>query len=356
MGAHDLGADDLAAVLGLVEELGECTDMHAFVTTAMRGLLEMVPSIDVSYNEMNPFAQRAYYDVWPRPDKEFLDTTLPLFRRHMRQNPLIAHMEATGDTRALMWSDFVTVADIKATDLYKGLYRQLGVVSQMAVTLPTPSGIVIGFALNRDDGGFDERDRAVMNTLRPHLVQAYRTVQLHGSVAMLQDALSATGWSAALVDSDAQVVSLTNGASEALATVDVDMAVGGELPSTIRDPFLHAVGRYDRAQPAVLSSPIRLSGAGHGVDGWYVPSPVPPHVVLVRACGDPDGSTLASLGLTEREIDVARALVDGGTNAQLAETLEISEGTVRKHLERVYRVLGVDNRTAAAARVRDLLG
>ena len=355
MAASDLGAADLASVLGLVEDLGDCTDMDAYVTTAMRGLIDLVPSIDVSYNEMNPFAQRAFYDVWPRPDKEFLDTTLPLFRRHMRQNPLVAHMEATGDTRALMWSDFVTVADIKATDLYKGLYRELGVVSQMAVTLPTPSGIVIGFALNRYESGFDERDRAIMNTLRPHLVQAYRSVQLHGSVAMLQDALSATGWSAALVDSDAQVVSLTNGATEALASVEVDMAVGGDLPSAIRDPFLTAVGDYDRSKPAVLSSPIRLSGAGHGVDGWYVPSPVPPHVVLVRATAD-GHAELASLGLTDREVDVARALAGGGTNAQLADALGISEGTVRKHLERLYRVLEVDNRTAAAARIHDLLG
>ena len=127
------------------------------------------------------------------------------------------------------------------------------------------------------------------------------------------------------------------------------------LPSSIRDPFLTTVGDYDRSKPAVLSSPIRLSGAGHGVDGWYVPSPVPPHVVLVRATGD-GPSELASLGLTDREVDVARALAGGGTNAQLADALGISEGTVRKHLERLYRVLEVDNRTAAAARIHDLLG
>ena len=355
MAADDLGAADLADVLKLVERLGDCTDMDAFVSTAMHGLIEMIPSIDVSYNEMNPFAGRIFYDMWPLPPEGFAEASVPVFEKYMRQNPLIAHMEATGDTRALMWSDFVSVDEIRRTDLHAGVFSRLGIDSQMAVTLPTPSGIVIGFALNRGPEGFDERDRAIVNTLRPHLVQAYRTVQLHGSVAMLQEALSATGWSAALVDSDAQVVSLTDGASEALATVDVDMAVGGELPSTIRDPFLASVAHYDRAQPAVLSSPVRLSGAGRGIDGWYVPSPVPPHVVLVKASDGGDATALVELGLTEREVDVARALVGGGTNAQLADRLGISEGTLRKHLERIYRVLEVDNRTAAAARIHDFL-
>lgn len=354
MAAGDLGAADLADVLKLVERLGDCTDMEAFVTTAMHGLIEMIPSIDVSYNEMNPFAGRIFYDMWPSPPEGFAEASVPLFEKYMRQNPLIAHMEATGDTRALMWSDFVSVEEMRRTDLHRGVFSRLGIDSQMAVTLPTPSGIVIGFALNRDESGFDERDRAIVNTLRPHLVQAYRTVQLHGSVAMLKEALSATGWSAALVDADAQVLSLTDGASEALATVDVEMVVGGELPNSIRDPFLRTVADYDRSQPAVLSSPIRLSGAGPGVDGWYVPSPVPPHVVLVKASGHDDAGALLDMGLTDRELDVARVLVGGGTNAQLAEGLGISEGTVRKHLERIYRVLEVDNRTAAA-RIRDFL-
>jgi DNA-binding NarL/FixJ family response regulator len=39
----------------------------------------------------------------------------------------------------------------------------------------------------------------------------------------------------------------------------------------------------------------------------------------------------------------------GGTNAQIANRLQISEKTVGKHLEHVYEALGVGNRTTAAA-------
>jgi DNA-binding CsgD family transcriptional regulator len=66
-----------------------------------------------------------------------------------------------------------------------------------------------------------------------------------------------------------------------------------------------------------------------------------------------DATHLADVGLTPRQTEVAVALArTGGTNAQLARSLQISEGTVKKHLESVFRVLGVDSRSAAVAALR----
>lgn len=63
------------------------------------------------------------------------------------------------------------------------------------------------------------------------------------------------------------------------------------------------------------------------------------------------GSSLAE-ALTERESEILELVAAGHTNAQIAETLWIAPGTVRKHLENVYEKLGVQNRTAAAAKLR----
>jgi DNA-binding NarL/FixJ family response regulator len=55
-------------------------------------------------------------------------------------------------------------------------------------------------------------------------------------------------------------------------------------------------------------------------------------------------------GLTAREQEVIDALATGATNRQIAHDLQISEGTVRKHLEHAYAKLGVTTRTAAVTR------
>ena len=62
---------------------------------------------------------------------------------------------------------------------------------------------------------------------------------------------------------------------------------------------------------------------------------------------------LRSFGLTQREEDVLSWVAQGKTNAETARILKISPGTVKVHLERVYQKLGVENRTAAAAFVKE---
>jgi DNA-binding CsgD family transcriptional regulator len=54
--------------------------------------------------------------------------------------------------------------------------------------------------------------------------------------------------------------------------------------------------------------------------------------------------------LTDRQREILEALAAGATNAQIGHTLQISTGTVRKHLEHIFRRLEVTTRTAAAAR------
>ena len=54
--------------------------------------------------------------------------------------------------------------------------------------------------------------------------------------------------------------------------------------------------------------------------------------------------------LTPRQKDLLHLLAAGHTNTQIARRLGISEGTVRTHLENIYKKLHVSNRTAAVTR------
>ena len=56
-------------------------------------------------------------------------------------------------------------------------------------------------------------------------------------------------------------------------------------------------------------------------------------------------------GLTDRETAILRLVATGRTNSAIAHQLQLSPRTVAKHLEHVYRKLGVSSRAAAVARL-----
>jgi DNA-binding NarL/FixJ family response regulator len=60
------------------------------------------------------------------------------------------------------------------------------------------------------------------------------------------------------------------------------------------------------------------------------------------------GPEAASPGLTTRERQILRLVVNGRTNAELAEMLWVTPETIKFHLSNVYRKLGVSNRTEAS--------
>jgi DNA-binding CsgD family transcriptional regulator len=61
-----------------------------------------------------------------------------------------------------------------------------------------------------------------------------------------------------------------------------------------------------------------------------------------------------ALGLSRREAEVLRWIVYGRSNVEIALILDIAVPTVKKHVERIFTKLGVENRQAAAARAREI--
>ncbi|UIJ71753.1 response regulator transcription factor [Aurantimonas sp. HBX-1] len=78
---------------------------------------------------------------------------------------------------------------------------------------------------------------------------------------------------------------------------------------------------------------------------------------LSRAEGDEtDAAALRDgFGLTAREAEVLLWIARGKSNRDVAEILALSPRTVNKHLETIFRKLGVENRSAATASAMNLL-
>jgi len=111
-------------------------------------------------------------------------------------------------------------------------------------------------------------------------------------------------------------------------------------------PAAPRVDRRTRAEPAPgLHARARRRFSGRHHDLLTV---LRPH--LHQAYFDAERRRHPAPRLTTRQQELLRLVAAGHTNAQIARRLGISEGTVRTHLENIYRLLQVSSRTAAVTR------
>lgn len=337
-GAGDLSAGDRALLLEALAEIGAATTVDAFARAVCVGLLDLVPGISASYNELNVLAGRAAAVIHPDPGRDWFERFTPPFERSVAEHPVLVHLDATGDGGPLTWDDVDPDGSFTRTRLFREFYEPNGIRSQLAVTLPAPPGIVVGLAVNRDGSGFTDRERALAAHLRPHLVNLYRLVTAGDGAARSWAALAADGWSVLLVDDDGVVLESNDVAEAAGAGARVDLGVGASVA-----PLLAGAPRSDEYWQVSRQGPVELS-AGVPLELRLVRQPVGPHLVWLRPASGLSVDGVRGLGLSRRQAEVALLLRDGLTNAQVARRLGIAEGTVRKHLEAVFDVLGVRSR------------
>lgn len=72
--------------------------------------------------------------------------------------------------------------------------------------------------------------------------------------------------------------------------------------------------------------------------------------VAIGGLSDEDSQWLQNTPLTEREYDVLNLIVGGCSNAQIAEKLYITVGTVKTHVRNILNKMAVDDRTQIAVR------
>lgn len=91
------------------------------------------------------------------------------------------------------------------------------------------------------------------------------------------------------------------------------------------------------------------SGSGAGKNGGRPGAPGDPGEPA-GAVGVPDPRNTVFASLTDREYEVVEAVAAGLDNAETAERLFMSEGTVRNHISSILAKTGLRNRTQVAVR------
>lgn len=329
--------EGLLAFLRACDAHPTMTELRSHLVPALR---DLIPSDHGAYllTDRHTGELAWYTDV-----EEVTPEQQALFRRWEHQHPTVAWYRANPGGPALQVSDFISSREWRALDLYADVMGPLGIDYQMSVTLVVTRRASVGLPLNRTDRAFSERDRLVLNLLRPHLLQLHRRVYARERA---RDAITALEREAER--SGRAVVLLRPGDRQQLTSEQAwtwlrdyfpdPAAAPGRLPSALADWLRGARRRLDRT--GELPEPDRVLNAV-GTHGRLSVRYLPPTPV-----GDPETLLLEERrdALTAREADVLGCATRGLTHAQIAAELRISPRTVETHLGRVYKKLGVRGR------------
>jgi DNA-binding CsgD family transcriptional regulator len=181
------------------------------------------------------------------------------FARYGPENPLVRYNVATHDGRATRFSDVVTRRELHRLDLYREVYRPLGVEYQIAFTLPSAAQRVLGIALSRGKRDFTASERDLLNLARPYLIQAYRNALAHTELAR--------GAGRQIVVADLQGLGLTKRQSEVLRLVAMghsDEGAANALGIAMRTAQKHLEHCYRTLEVGDRSQAARLAWAAAG--------------------------------------------------------------------------------------------
>ena len=236
------------------------------------------------------------------------------------------------------------------------MMRPYGVDQEVLVALRTRAGHAWGMlSLYRETGQplFDGEELALLGEAAPYLAEGARLGLLVGE-ASEPEAPDAPGL--VVLREDWSVESLTPGVERWLAELpDGDWEAKGRLPSavlTVAGRALRTAGGTDAPGEVAVARVLSRSGTWIVLHGASLVAAGTRRVAVIVEPGQPDRITpllMAAYGLTQREQDVTRLVLQGDSTSQIAERLSVSTHTVQQHLKGIFEKTGVRSR-------RDLVG
>ena len=340
---------DLHAATGFLRDLYELDELPSFQKRLLARLPTVIPCDMVIYceNNLRTKESRGFSNL----PGAFDEKDARMYGRHVHESPLLrAYRRGRGS--AVKYSDFFTRREFHDTGLYNEFFRKRGIEFRIAKGLPGPPSLVTAVFLDRSGTrDFGERDRLLLNVLRPHFNQSYQNAvvvsTMRDQMAMVERGLAPIDAGLVLLDTDGRPRLTTPLARRWLGEFFGAHATGGA-------ELARWIARRDSAGPDDLPppmTPLAVEGEASSLVVRLLSHNAHRFLVLQREARTVAAKSLGALGLSGREAEVMTWIAQGKTNAETATILKLSRRTVDKHLEHIYSKLGVETRMAAAALV-----
>jgi len=331
-----LTSSDAKRLLQFVGRAEELAGNEPFSPETLAELGRLVEADWIGYREVDLLRRRVVLDVERSVDDEpVVELEDGLLWRFLEEDPVFRR-HRSGYVGALKLSDFVSRRQLHRMPMYDQWFRPSGGVQYvLALALPSPPWHTRTFLLDRFDRDFSERDRLMLDQLQPHLDRIWHNAhvrrRLTAALAGLEHASRSNPHGVVLLSAGNRIEFASPPARRLLAEFFPE-PTGRGLPRLLADWLQAGAGRPFLSRRGERC--LKLERVGEALMLEEQPEPLP---------------------LTARERDVLAWVARGKRNAEVAQLLSISPGTVRKHLENAYPKLGVQTRTAAAARFLGLI-
>jgi DNA-binding CsgD family transcriptional regulator len=353
-----LPQQDLQAILDFVLGADAIAGPRTFAAYVTSELTRVIPSALTAFAEID-LVKRSVHWVMDRPDAG-LPNAARVLAAHIADNPFILYRKRTGDARAIRLSDLTTARTFRQTGLYDEFYRPLHLHYSLACALRLGSRELAAVAVYRSGSDFTERERQCLDLLRPRLAHLYRSAEATAlarrDLTLMTRGIEAWNHAFLIIGREGRVRRTTQRATGWLSHYFGAAPQPSSLPTRLAEwvQWHDAMGGRRSAVPPVRR-PLVVEREGRRLTVRLISHPPDGILLLEESATRLEPTALVRLGLSTREAEVLACAAAGKTNHAIAAALHISPRTVQTHLERVYRKLGVETRTAAAARAMEAM-
>jgi len=352
-----IGSSDLHAVLNAVQVLHARADLQSFPSRVLDAVRGLVPNDMAVYTAIDPRYELPLLAA--DPDENALFQAAPAFAEFESQHPSISYVRETGCHDPVAISDFLSVRDWHGRDLYREFFGVLGLEDQLAITVPVEAPMVVGVALNRARRGFTQRDRDVLGLLGVHLTVAYRNAETLTAVQQIANSSTES-----LKDTHRGLVSITptgriRHASD-LARKWLDRyfpardRAADALPEFLIE-WLHRVRPRNGNERALRTARAMAIDRGtRRLSIQLLPEQVRGGDWLMmlqqRDFSAPAGEDPRVAALPPRLKCLLFELLEGDSEKEIANRLELSRHTIHEYVKAIYARLDVSSRSELMAR------
>lgn len=349
---------DFRTIAGLLEKLYQPAGLHQFRKEMGGYLRDFIPCDLAAYSEMNPDEETSLHLGSPEgilTPKLTRERWLPVMHEH----PVLAHIQQTGDLRAYRMSDFYSEAQFHRLALYHEFYRHINVQDGLCSAIAVAGAVVVGASFHRDRRSFTDRECLMVNLIRPHITQAWRNAhemsRMRQRIRAQAQALEAQDCDIVILGPRGNIHWMPPRASALLQEFfGYNNGIDRQLPSAVTQWIRHRKSESSLDHVPEPRSPLEVVRDNSRLTMRLLTSSSQDLLLLRVQRHSAHRSRLLRLGLTRREAEVLHWVGEGKTNREISSILDASPRTIQKHLEHIFQKFGVETRTAAVIRMREL--